>query len=458
MNKTDALIDHFLETRYDDLDQETVRRTKTRILDSFGVTVVGTSGPACASVHEMLCAKGGVEEATVLGFGRKLPAESAAFINALMARSFDFDAVMSLTDDGRSKPAHISACSATAAIVATERNARTGKELICALALGDDFAARLNACSGGGPHDIFDNTGTISGMSAVVACAKLYGLDKEQFKNALGIMVNSLSGSMGNVDEYNLCFKYPIANAARNAILAIELAKAGVGSLDDPVFGPKCFFDMFGSKYDVEHFFDTLGESYLSDIVIKPWASCRMTHAGIDAVLTASKGQPLHPDEVASITISLHPKAPDFVIDDFEFGEESQVHGAFNLKFTAATAALSGRVRPESYTREAMSYNQVREMLDLLSFDRDESLPSVNTARARITLTSGEVLLGNVDVAPLGDMVLNPLSDQDILSKFILNVTSSGMISKEAARNAADLLLDLESQGSLNEIIALLIR
>lgn len=456
MEKIERLLEHFLKTSYEDLDGETIDRTRTRILDTFGVIIAGTNGIRCDAIHELLSSKGGRKEATVLGYGNKLPTETTAFINAMMARSFDFDAVMSLTDDNKNKPAHISACSATAAIVAAEFNKSTGKELICALALGDDFASRLNACSGGGPQDVFDNTGTISGMSAVVACAKLYKLSKEQFKDALGIMLNSVSGSMSSADEYSLSFKYPIANAARNAIFATELAKVGFSSVDDPIFGPKCYFDTFGSDYDTEHFFDSIGDSFLSDIVIKPWPSCRMTHAGIDAVLTASQNKALNPDDIEGITIYLHPKAPAFIIDDFEFGRETQVHSAFNLRFTAAVAALCGQIRPENYTPEAMANSDIEKMLALVSFERDESLPAIDTAHACIALKNGTELHGSVDITPLGDMIFNPLPAEAVLSKFLLNVLSSGRISKQAADKAAELLSNLEAQDSILEVIELL--
>jgi hypothetical protein len=82
---------------------------------------------------------GGKPESTVLGFGTRLPAPAAAFVNGGMAHCLDYD-------DFRLAGVHPSTPTVPCGIAMAERVAGTsGKALLTAIALGNDFTARLSA-------------------------------------------------------------------------------------------------------------------------------------------------------------------------------------------------------------------------------------------------------------------------------------------------------------------------
>lgn len=452
MNGTELFVRHFVSTNFEDIDKEAIRRAKLRLLDSFGVAIAGARSIGVDALRSTLLHMGGVPEATVLGFGDKLPAAHAAMLNSLMMRSFDFDTVMNISLDGEVFPSHLGACSVPALIAAGEIAGSSGKEILGALVLGDDLGARLTVCSGYAPTGLFDNTGTSSGMAAVVAAGKLYKLDEGQFRNALGLMVNMLSGSTINVMQACMTFKFPMSNAAKNAIFAVELAKRGYTAMRDPITDPRGYFAMFGGDYHNEDLLTGLGEVYLSDSVIKPWPGCRETHMGINAVLAATDGTPLDPGEVKSITVYLSDETPPFLNEEFPFGDTNQVKGAFSGRFTAASAALDGYLRPESYLPERMADLRIKEMLSKLHIEIDPNLSSLWHSRAVVKMSDGRVLQGEVGYT-LGDFDRSPLGEDEVLSKFFKNIEYSGLISAERAKEAADLLLNIEEIDSLDQIL-----
>lgn len=457
MNTSETFVNHFVNTGFDDLDSITVKRAKYRLLDSFGVALAGAKSIGIDAVRDVLVRMGGSKEATVLGFGDILPVAHAAMLNALMMRSFDFDTVMNIALDGEVYPSHLGACSVPALIASAEFRKKSGKEVIAAQVLGDDFGARLTVCSGYAPTGLFDNTGTSSGMAAVVAAAKLYDLDETQFLNALGLMLNMISGSTINVMQACMTFKFPMANAARNAIFAAEFAKGGYQAMRDPVMDPKGYFAMFGGDYHTDALLDELGNTYLSDAVVKPWPGCRETHMGVNAVLEATGGKPIDPDNIESFVVYLDKETPSFLNAEFPFGDTNQVRGAFSGRFTAASAALNGYLRPESYLPDAMADPRLGKMLDAMRVEIDENLDSLWRSRAVIELKDGTRYESDVDYT-LGDFDRSPLSEDAIINKFHSNVEYSGLISRDKADEAIALLLDIEKLENLDRVFACLVR
>ena len=96
-----------LETRFDDINKETVETTKYRIIDTLGCLIGGSTDTGNTELAGLLRDEGGKEEATILIHGGKIPAANAALVNCVMARSFDFEPVSPLLD-GVSWPGHIS--------------------------------------------------------------------------------------------------------------------------------------------------------------------------------------------------------------------------------------------------------------------------------------------------------------------------------------------------------------
>ncbi len=70
---------------------ETVEATRVLITDAIGCALAGSAAPLNAEIVERHARWGGAPEATVLVYGQRLPAPTAAWLNAALIHSHDFD-------------------------------------------------------------------------------------------------------------------------------------------------------------------------------------------------------------------------------------------------------------------------------------------------------------------------------------------------------------------------------
>ena len=187
----EKLAANTLETRLEDIPPDALEATKYRIIDTLGCLVGGATDTGNPELVNLLKEQGGKQEATIFIHGDKMPVANAAFINCIMARSFDFEPVSPLVD-GFSCPGHISGTTVPSALTLAEVVNASGKEMLTALIVGDDIASRLLAASGFGFSLGWDCVGTVNTFGVTAAAGRLFGLDKTQLKNAFGIALNQL--------------------------------------------------------------------------------------------------------------------------------------------------------------------------------------------------------------------------------------------------------------------------
>ena len=154
---TDALIKNILETKYENIEQETVDHTKRRILDMIGDIIGGAKCDGSKELADMVGKWGGSEEAHILGYGYAGPAHDVAMVNAIYGRSFDWGP-LTLVIEGDGKPGtiyingkpvrrfanHITETTIPTALALGEKKGISGKELITSIIVGDDLASRLH--------------------------------------------------------------------------------------------------------------------------------------------------------------------------------------------------------------------------------------------------------------------------------------------------------------------------
>ena len=180
------------ETRFSNLSPQVVEVAKKSLLDTLGV-MLGASGmePAVRPIVELVREAGGKQEATILGFGDRVPAAGAAFANGTLAHGLDYD---SQTPWG----AHPDSSLVPALLALAERKGEvTGEELITAVAIGQELFIRLR-CNVGWHMD-WNLSSAVGVYSGAAACGSLLGLNAEQIANAMGIVSLNAGGTMEQI-------------------------------------------------------------------------------------------------------------------------------------------------------------------------------------------------------------------------------------------------------------------
>ncbi|HEY4576269.1 MAG TPA: MmgE/PrpD family protein [Yaniella sp.] len=457
---TERFITHAYNTEFTDFSAATIQRATHRILDAVGNTLVGHRASGMSALTDLAVDWGGAPQSTILGDGRKVPMQHAALLNAVLMRSFDFEPVGAEGPGRRQVAAHITGTTVPVALAVAEHTEATPQEFLTALLVGEDIAARLAFGSGFDVYSGQDNTGTVNGIGATFVAALLLKLTPEQTRHALGIVTNQLAGNVAAIFDQASAFKLPMGFAARNAIVAAQLAAAGMTGPDDPMEGSFGFIDLFCADPKPEVMVERLGIDHYADSVIKPWSCCRAAQPSLDATVRLRDAHELNSDEafnhIDQVIVHVTPRtAQGFVGNSFSVGTCPEVSAAFSIHYTTAAALVYGTVRPEHMTLDAMQDPRIQAMLERIVIRGTLDPTEVLTAEVEINLHDGQRLMQRVD-APRGDIYHSPLSEAEILEKFHQNVAYSQRMSTTAAQELLEQIQKLAELPSMTELLDLL--
>src|SRR6516164_8180747 len=174
------LADHAAASRYADIPVEAREAAKKSIFDTLGVSLAASGvEPAARGVVEIVRESGGAPKCSLVGFGGKFPALSAALGNGALAHCLDYD-------DQTPWGQHSASSVVPAAFAVAERQGGvSGQDMISAVAIGQDLFARLRRHVGWKKDW---NLSTVLGvLAATAAAARALGLSAERTAHALGI-------------------------------------------------------------------------------------------------------------------------------------------------------------------------------------------------------------------------------------------------------------------------------
>ncbi|WP_431813994.1 MmgE/PrpD family protein [Kocuria sp. cx-455] len=455
INLSDAFIEHALSVEFDDFPQAVIERAHQRLADALGNIAAGTQAEGMSDLVDLVTHWGGVPEATVLANGTLIPAHNAAMINAALMRSFDFEPVGAEGPEQRQVPAHITGTTVPVALAVAEARGSSGRDMLTALLVGEDIAARLAFGSGFDVYSGQDNTGTVNGVGAVFIAGLLMGLTQDQLRHALGIVVNQLAGSVGSIFDGAATFKLPMSFAARNAIISCEMAQVGMTGQRDPLSGMFGFLDSFCADPKAELMIKDLGRVFYADAVIKPWSACRASHPSLDAAVRLVENHGVRAQDVEKVTVHVTPRTKaGFVGKPFAPGPNAEVSAAFSIHFAVATALLHGTVRPEFLGPQAASDPHLQDLLERTEIEASLAPEEVLTAEVEVLLKDGTTVHQRV-ADPRGDIYTAPLSREQVLQKFRANLRLGGQASQQRQNQLLNAIETIESAADVQNLIRL---
>jgi 2-methylcitrate dehydratase PrpD len=454
----EKLAANVLETRFEDLCREDIEFARIRIIDTVGCLIGGAYDGGNRGIVDIVKDQGGKKESTILVYGGKVPAQNAAMVNNILCRSFDFEPVSPATPD-ITGAGHLSGSTVMTALALGESKNISGKELLTALLVGDDTATRIMV-AGSGPMDVWPShtgTGTINGFGSTAIAGRLLGLDEYQLRNAFGIILNEMGGSFQMIWDGATAFKLDQGTSARNGIFSAQLAKAGWTGAGDALFDRFGYYNVFtqGCRHP-EVLTDELGKRYWSDYTIKPYPCCRMTHAAIDCALNIVNKHGIDARDIEDMLLYVSPVAINHICAaPFEAGDFPHGNAAFSFQYTVGTALLNGCVKPEHFTGEVIRDPGINAFIKRIKVEQQPEAGRAG-AELRITMKDGRELVESVVIAR-GDQLNNPLSRDEIIDKFWMNVDYSQAVSGKAAGEFLALADKLEELDSVDRIIELLV-
>lgn len=318
-----------------------VRADAERLLaDTLAVGAAGRGAPGEAAIVATARAMGSGGDARLIGEAARLPAAAAAFVNGYRIHCLEWDAVH--------EGAVVHALSVVTAALGGAIDRRGGipaDEALAALAVGVDIACGLGIAADTPLRFFRPATAGLMGAAAAVA-----RVERVPVADAFGLAHASIAGTMQAHAEGSIALPFQIANAARAAIVAVDLARAGFPAPRDVFEGTFGYFPLFDDG-DLAPYAKTLGERWrIGEVSTKPCPSGRASHALLGALADLH----LAAEHVASITLRVPPLVARLV-GRAATSAMTPAHARLCAPFLAALMLTDGRIDPRRFTPETFA-------------------------------------------------------------------------------------------------------
>ena len=444
------IVDFVVDTKYDDLSPEVIEYAKKHILDTLGIIVAATSTDGIKPAVDLARRWGGAPESSIPVFGGKVPAPSAAFAIGPMARALDFGGVHTEANE------HNTEYVLPAALPVAEQHRCSGKELIAAVALGNEAMVRVGASV----HSVTPIT-TVKTHSfhrvwgPVAAVGKLAQLDGEAMMNAMGLAYTQGGGDGQMFIDCVLKCRVQHGFVADTAIKCVLLAQEGVTGTQNILEGDKGFYAAFfpGTKPAVEWITRGLQEKRFEAVNtrIKAYPSCTCTHSAIETALRCVRTNRIAPQDIDRIEVGVNTVGYKAVCEPEEhrYNPRTFIDGQFSIPYTVATAVVTGSVFIDDFTEEAIRRPEIRDMMTRLKVNIDpdieasEPLNCFAGARVTIRTRGGDEYSDRID--HVKGTPENPMSFDEVVDKFRRCMPFSAKpLPAKNVDEVADMVRDLE--------------
>jgi 2-methylcitrate dehydratase PrpD len=429
----EAFARHALGLEWHRLPETARRSAATFLHDTVCVGVAGVRAPYADAVLSAAAGWGAGEAASVLGRPSvRLPAASAAFVDAFQIHAQEFDCVH------ESAVVHPLATIASVLLAEAERGGPyTGREVLIALAAGVDVAAALGLAARS-PLKFF-RPATAGIFGCVAASARLRRLDLDTTLDALGYALAFASGTMQAHAEGKPALPLQIANAARGAVAAVDLAVAGTPGPRASIDGAFGYLALFETESDLAPVLEDLGRaSRIAEVSWKPFPTGRAAHGGIVAVQRLAAEHGVEAGQVERLTYRAPPLVARLVGRP---ATDSMIpaYARLCLPYLAAVTLVRGTVGLGDFGPERLCDPVLRALAAKVSVEADaNSDPSAFTPAVLVAnLADGRTVEVRID-AQLGSPLL-PLSPEQHAAKARACLTFAGF---EAAHEPLVALFD----------------
>ena len=427
------------------------------ILDTIGVMVPPSSlDQTCMRLSELVLTEGGNGRSSLLGLGTKCSSVMAAYLNGCFAHVLDYD------DTIDEIAHHPSAQTIPAALALAQKIEKiSGPQFITSIVVGSDLGARLSSAPNGqlGKDHHWFPISNFGVFSATAAAGKILALDEKQMLNALGLALHRCHGQLGAITAPESELR-GIRDGFINkeGVLCALMAAQGVQTCHDPI--ERFFNNYYANNYDTDRLMNGLGEHFRgSEVSLKPWPCCRLTHGYIEATGEIIKKNTLPLERISKISFDVSEGIRDSFCEpqDIKKAPKLSIQAKFSLFFPVALSLIK---KPEisDFLAGNLSRAEVLQITDKMEYRINKKLGhqlAISPAIVEIQTTDGKLFTTRIDT--VYGHPDNPLSRSDLIDKFKDCMSySRKKISDSETNDLADIILNLDEQPDLYSLSTLL--
>jgi 2-methylcitrate dehydratase len=411
------LADYAHGLRYEDLDEATIERVKTHVIDTLGCAISALNERPVRICREIAAAVTG--PSTIVGTNQRTTPDLAAFANSASARYLDFND----TYVGRiavHPSDNIAACLAVA-----EAERATSRELITAIVISYEvncwLVDALDISTRGWDPPVF-------GLPAVaLAVGRLMKLNPEQLTHAVNLAINDhiplAQTRVGDLSDWK---GIAVAETARNAVFAARLARAGLSG-PSPIFeGRSGFFQQISGPGNVDvGAFGRRGVPFrIHQCSLKPYPAVIYTQTAIVAGIEVAKGLGSL-DRISAVEIATTRRGYQRTGSEPEkWDPKTRETADHSLPYITARAMFDGDITNESFSQHKFRDPAVLAFMQKIKVSEDPALTARTggavPTRVTAILSDGQRITREVDHAP--GFAATPMNRSEVERKFRGNI------------------------------------
>lgn len=407
--------------RFQDLPEDVVESTKLRVLDTIGLALASNALDFGRAIREAALEMGPIGgPARVIGFGDSLSPMLAAMVNGALAEGFLYD------DTHNETMINVSAPIVVAGLAVGEQVHASGTDVLTAIAGGIEITCRLGCAAPGAFHrGGFHPTGVIGALGATYVACRLYGLDFERTRHAVGIAGGMAAGINASWTDGTWTQMLNPGWAAHSGIAAAIMGKNGFSGPAAVLEGRHGVFRTHIQDPNYAFDFDRVVSKMSRDwesryISFKPYPCAHVLHAFIDALLYLHEHEGLRADKVRQINC---PIAEYMVAEVCEPVQEklqpaTYIQARNSLQYVLAEALHFGKVDFRSFNTKNIQNKDILALAQKVAYVVDPDAPGSWQYKGWVVVeTTDGKTLERVEDHNRGSPE-NPLSVSDLAVKF----------------------------------------
>jgi 2-methylcitrate dehydratase len=427
MDKTsEILVDYTQSFGAADVTGPVLDAAINHLVDTVAVAIAGVrSEPAQIAITHARRIQS-TPGSTVIGANIKTSPELAAFANAIMVRTYDWNDGMLARSGGH--PSDM----IPGLLAIGEIEHSTGMDLLVAMTLAYELLGGIGAeCERGG----FDQ-GLFMAPATALAAGKLMGLDRQKLADAASLaLVPNLPLGVSRWGSLSMMKGATTAFAVRSGVFAAMLARDGFTSAPEPYEG------IYGLQY--------LTGAFVPHLPVKPDGArvVQMSHQkpipadtqGLAVLDIAPKIMAFAPiDDIDSIVIDAPEHTAKHVGDEPKYDPRTRETADHSLPYMLAVMLVDGRITLDSYRTERFLDPALRPIMRKIVVRPDDEYTEIyktqydgvmrpTPRRVRVRRTDGAEFVEEI-TWHRGTMQ-NPMSHADIDAK--LDTICEGVVSHD---------------------------
>lgn len=428
----EKLAQFVAETQWEQISAPVQAHAKLVFLDTLGVILAGSVRPEVQQLCVNLGSTAG-QGATV--YARGMPTRdprTAALLNGIAGRAIELCEGLRLVSGQ-------AAMQVLPGVLAVAESARTsGREMMAAMVLGYDVAARL--CTAFTARPLAHQNGQACLLAAAAAGARARGLNANDTSRAMRIATTLLlTPSYTNAVAGATTLNVAGGMSGFVGALAPELALAGFEAQEDAI--EEALGHLVGNGFNPEGLLDALGTRWeITRNYFRLHACCNPIHPALDSLQQVLESLRPQPDDIERIDIATYRFASVMRNPD----PPNYFASKYSLPHAAAVMVVRGSTGHAAIDDTALSDPVIADLRHRVHVTEDSAMsavaPRLRPARVTVTLKDGRQASHAVE-SHRGDF-LEPYEETQIRDKFRelagFVLTPEGVASVEAAVNRCD--------------------